>query len=261
MIKRVNFTGRRRIPRDRITIEVHDGDPRTFDANISLEDLSFIPHAVVILEATCAGSPVIERFEFGHVSNIQSPHDRRLKNVQGENIFFTLKVVDRTDEFGFGRLLGIAEHVRPDKAGKQTASGRRGILPLELVELGQELWKLDFRDHDVHLLVNKDVPELAERMRSDPLFYAAVYPNIVRHILTLAIAENADLEEDDSRWPILWLRFAKNLHPNRTNPPKPEDSEEDRDEWIDEVVRAFCELHTFKEKYVSSIRSDNGGEL
>ena len=39
MIKRVNFTGRRRIPRDRIDIEVHDGQPRTFDAKIDLEEL------------------------------------------------------------------------------------------------------------------------------------------------------------------------------------------------------------------------------
>jgi hypothetical protein len=149
MIKRVNFTGRRRIPRAKVDIEVYDGTPRSFDATINLEELQLLPEAAVFLEATSRGSTVIKRFAFGEVGCIRPPEDRSLTEVEGENIFFTLKVVNLTDR----RLLGIAEHIRPQRAGKQTAAGRRGILPVEPAELGQELWRLQFGEQDVFLLV------------------------------------------------------------------------------------------------------------
>lgn len=113
MIKRVNFTGRRRIPRDRVDVSVYDGQPRTFDAVISIDDLSLLSHAAVFLEATCAGSTVIERFAFGEVGRIQPPPSRVLTHLDGENVFFTLKVVDRKERFG--RIVGVAEHIRPQR--------------------------------------------------------------------------------------------------------------------------------------------------
>jgi hypothetical protein len=256
MIKRVNFTGRRRIPRAKVDIEVYDGTPRRFDATINLDGLQLLPEAAVFLEATSRGSTVIERFTFGEVGSIRPPKERLLKEVEGENIFFTLKVVDLTDR----RLLGIAEHIRPERAGTQTAAGRRGILPVEPAELGQELWQLQFGEQDVFLLVNKEVPGLVDRTRTDPVFFAAVYPAVVRTILARAIAENVDVEEDGDHWPILWLRFGKNLHPARENPPKSDDPKEDRDEWIDEVARAFCETHALKDKYLSATPAASGSE-
>ena len=258
MIKRVNFTGRRRIPRDRVDIEVYDGQPRTFDAAIDLDGIPLLPRAAVFLEAMCAGSNVVERFNFGEVGNIAPPKDRCLKEVEGENVFFAVKVVDRTERFG--RLLGIAEHIRPQRAGKQTAAGRRGILPVEPTDLGQQLWKLEFKEHDVHLLVNKNIPGLVERVRSDALFYAAVYPEVVRRVLTEAIAENAEIEEDADRWPVLWLRFGKNLHPMRETPPSKDASEEEQDDWVEDVVEAFCETHALRDKY-ASVSARNGGDV
>lgn len=53
MIKRVNFTGRRRIERHRVDIEVYDGQPRRFDAGINLDGIPLLPNAAVFLEATC----------------------------------------------------------------------------------------------------------------------------------------------------------------------------------------------------------------
>ena len=39
MIKRVNFTGRRRVPRERVSVAVYDGHPRVFDAELDLKAL------------------------------------------------------------------------------------------------------------------------------------------------------------------------------------------------------------------------------
>ena len=255
-IKRVNFTGRRRIARDRVDIEVYDGQPRTFDVRINLEGLPFLPGAAVYLEATCAGSNVIERYQFGEVGSVQPPASQTLAKLEGENVFFTLKVVDRTERFG--RILGIAEHIRPQRAGKQTVAGRQGILPIEPYELGQQLWRLDFRDHHVFLFVNKSVPGLIDRVRSDPFFHAVIYPEVVRGILDKAIAMGVEPEEEDDRWPSLWLRFGKQLHPAQQEPPGEEDSD-GRERWIEDVVESFCERHAFKNKFLASTVG-NGGE-
>lgn len=174
MIKRVNFTGRRRIAREHVEVEIYDGQPRRFDAHIDLKNLNFLPHASVVMEAMCAGNSLVSRFHFGTVDTLVPPPDRLLHDLSGEHVFFTLKVIDRSERFG--RILGIAENVRAAKGGTLTAVGRRGILPIERVDLGQQLWRLEYREHDVFLLVNKQVSELATRAGNDPLFYAVVYP-------------------------------------------------------------------------------------
>jgi len=259
MIKRVNFTGRRRIPRDRIHIEVLDGNPRTFNATINLTETELLPHAAVFLEAMCAGSNTVERFAFGEVGDLKPIQNQALTEIEGENVFFTLKVVDRTERFG--RILGLAENVRPERAGKQTAAGRRGILPIEPKDLGEELWRLEFHEHDVFLLVNKAIPGLVDRARSDPKFFSVVYPEVVRRVLRMAFDEGVELDEDDDRWPVMWLRFGKGLHPVSENPPTGRERQDEWEGWIEEVVKAFCELHSMKARYLAVADNSNGNNV
>ncbi len=254
MIKRVNFTGRKRIARSHVRVEVRDGTPRTFDALVNLDGTGMPIGASVFLEAMCAGSTVVRRFPFGAVERIIPPKDRTLDGIEGENVFFALKVVDNRERIG--RILGIAENIRPERAGIQTATGRQGILPIETAPLGQQLWDLHFGEIDVCLRVNDEISGLKERARWDPIFYAAIYPAIVRQILSRALAEGVDVEEQSDRWPVLWLKFAKSLHPDQETPPTPDTSEEDRDSWIDAVVDAFCRQHTLKDEFVKHLPTD-----
>ena len=256
MIKRVNFTGRRRIPRDRVEIEVFDGEPRTFDSHINIGDLDFPGNANVVVEATCAGSTEVKRYECGTVENVILTAQRPLNGLTGENIIFSVKVIDHQEQVG--RILGVCENVRPTRTGKQTITGRQGILPVERAPLGPELWRLEFKEHDVFLLVNQDIPELWDRARYDAMFYAVAYPEVVRRVLERAIEENVDIEEDVERWPILWLRFGKGFHSAHANPPSAEDSREERDEWLDDVVTGFCRTHELKIRYQSARPTDLG---
>jgi hypothetical protein len=254
MIKRVNFTGRRRLPRDRIDIEVFDGIPRRFAAAIDLSEMELPEDAGVFVEATCAGSTVIQRFGFGTVGKLKPEAPCLLTDIEGENVFFSIKVVDHSEKFG--RLLRVAENVRPQRAGKQTAAGRRGILPIEPVDLGQELWQLEFREHDVFLLVNRQLPDFVDYVRSDPAFHAVVYPEIVRQILTKAIHENAEADEDDDRWPVMWSRFGRSLHPMREPAPDENEGIEVVEDWVSGVVRAFCAAHSLKDRFQSHALND-----
>jgi len=220
MIKRINSLGRKRIARDCVAIAVHDGKPRRFSATIELPENGWPQDAIVVMEAMCAGSPIVRRFGCGTIGSLSLPLDVALDGITGQNVFFALKVIDHSEKIG--RLLGVAENIRPIETGKQTEAGRRGILPVESVALGQQLWQLDFRDYDVYLLVNDAVDGLSERMRSDPMIYSLVYPEVIRQILARAIEQNIDLEEADDRWPYLWLSFGKTyiqvakIHPRPT---------------------------------------------
>ena len=258
MIKRINSLGRKRISRECVDIAVQDGQPRMFSALIELPSHQWPADAVVVMEAMCAGSPVVKRYGCGTIGTLRQPQNERLEGITGQNVFFSLKVIDHSDKIG--RLLGVAENIRPTQVGKQTEKGRRGILPVERAPLGQQLWRLDFREHDVFLLVNESADDLSERLRSDPVFYSLLYPEIIRSILDKAIDQNVDLDESDDRWPYLWLLFGKNLHPDSENPPSSDD-EEARDEWIEHVVESFCSAHQLRDKYVvASARTDLEGE-
>lgn len=257
MIKRVNFTGRRRIPRDRIEIEIQDGKPRMFTAKIDLNDSDMPIHAAVCLEAMCAGSNVIERFECGTVANLSPIINFPLREVEGENVFFTLKVIDRTERFG--RLLGIAENVRPERSGSPAAAGRRGILPIEPAELGDEIWRLEFKEQDVYLLINNQIPGLIDRARSDALFFGLIYPEVIRSILYRAFRDNVDPQEQSERWQVLWLRFGVQLHSEHAVPPK-YDEDEEIDDWIQDIVEAFCQSHKLKARYATALLGAEGGE-
>ncbi len=247
MIQRINSLGRKRIPHNCISIEVFDGNPRTFDADVDLSQLAFPQEAFVVIEATSAGASTVQRFECGQVGRFAAPRKVALDQLSGQNVFFLLKVIDRSEKVG--RLLGVAENIRPEKSGNQTISGRKGILPVEQRPLGQQLWKLLFCEHDVFLLVNETVPHLSESVRSDPVFYSLIYPGIVRQILTRAIAEGGDPDADDDTWRTLWLSFARKIHPTHANPPTKDEDSDAVDEWIEMVVESFCDLHELRTKY------------
>lgn len=245
MIKRVNSTGRKRVPRERIMIEVFDGEPRTFDASIDLTDLDAPQDAQVVLEATCAGSNTIPRFDWGTVGNLQPAANRQLAGLSGRNVFFSLKIIDRSEQVG--RILGVAEVIRPIKGGEKTATGRKGILPVESTDLGHEPWRLDFRTEDVYLLVNEKIPDLKDRVRCDPQVYALIYPPVIRQILARAIAEPID-DDSSEHWAALWLQFGQTLHSEKAKTPT-EGTDEEREEWISEAVDAFCRNHQLIEKF------------
>ena len=253
MIQRVNSLGRKRISQSCVWIEVHDGQPRTFDALIDIAAAGFPDAASVVMEGTSAGSSVVQRFDCGTVGSLIQPVGKPLDQLTGQNVFFSLKVIDRSEQVG--RLLGVADSIRPEKTGEQTVSGRKGILPVERRPLGQQLWKLDFQEHDVFLFVNSEVPGLSESVRSDPVFFALIYPEVVRQILNRAIASGGDPEANDDTWSTLWLSFARKIHPTHESPPTASEFEE-IDEWVEMVVVSFCDLHSLRSQYVASGHSD-----
>lgn len=212
--------------------------------------------ARVYMEAMCAGSTVVQRFDFGRVGDLCSPPDRRITELTGENVFFALKVVDRSQRIG--RILGIAENVRPENADKNSTAGRKSILPIEAAPLGQRVWDVRFTDHSACLIVNDEIPGLKERLRWDATLYSVIYPAVIRQVLTRVIEENVDADEDSESWPVLWAKFARGLHPVQASVPKPDDEQEEKDEWLEAVVEAFAQSHTLRDAFAKRLQEDGG---
>ena len=256
-VRRFTYTGREAISKERLVFEVLENgedSARTFTAKFNFADMKFPDKAEVIVEATCGGTSTVNRYSFGTVEDISSPADLRLTRLSGKRIMFTVKVVDHTEQFGC--ILGICKDAN---RGKQGETESQGLLPVELSsELGELLWKLEFEETEVFLLVNEESPEIKERLERDPSFHALIWPEVIRRVLERAFEKEEDAEEEEG-WPRDWLvGFGQELHPEKEDPLGllGDDNDEMQKEWIDAVVYEFCRKHTLKQRYQSSVQTE-----
>ena len=240
--RRLNSTGRKRITKDRVTIELTPPlDTFSFPsatAGIDLRDLSLDPSARVVLEAYFRSSSM--RFPCGTVGTISVPAKLVLTEIdRGGAIQFRLLVIAPDDS---GRILASAEGLRPIQ--KSDAPERDPLLPLRETDLGEELWRIDLNDRNgPWLVVNSRVPGLAARLRSDVLVQGLILPHALREVLRRLPAEGEDDEDRD--WGDNWRKFLGQLDVT----PEPDDSadEDSVQEWIEDAVDRFSRLKRFAE--------------
>ncbi len=253
MIRNFNYTGRRRIERQRVSVLLHDAPDgqQTFDAGLSLGGLELPGESVVYVEAYYRAAWM--RFHFGTVNRIVPPEDRRLVGfARGSTVFFRVNVVDESGELGL--IQATADGIRPVQPGEH--AGRRSILPVDRRDLGPEIWRVNIEETAGPVLeLNNRIPEVDHRARHDPIFIGLVYPSVLREVLTRAMCLGAaDDDEDTSGWVAQWRRFARSLHPGPV--PDTAEPEENRDEinaWVESVVRAFCARYKVLDNLLASI--------
>lgn len=234
MIRRFNYTGRRKIPRSRVRIRVEEeGQRRRFDAEIALDGLGLPPEALVFVEAYHRAA--YRRFDFGTVGSPRPAAERWLDGIPVRSPLFRVKVVLR--EHGNARILAAADRVVPEDSDRGE-DARQSLLPVEYEDLGERVWALDLDSDWPRLRLNKRFEGIREAARSGPEFLTLVYPDVFRAILTRALDEGKfDPDCDDEDWGTLWLRFACR---ELGQPHPPEQSASENTEWIEEAVNAFC---------------------
>ncbi len=255
MIRRLNYTGRKRISRSRVTVRLAPapGGGWRFDAEFDLTDYGFPPESSVYIEAYNATSYM--RFAFGTVGARSEPADRVLREITPSPLpKFRLKVVDARR----GLLLGVADKLiplQPDEALEH----KQSLLPVEFRDLGERIWRLDVSDWPV-LELNQRVADLGEIARSGDSFLALVYPEVVRRILHEALVEEeqTDPDFDEADWTTLWLRFVCSL-PGVEPPPEralgvgAEEALAQAEEWIERAVQAFCRARDARVRFERAI--------
>ena len=253
MIRRLNYTGRKRVSRSRVTVRLlpsPDGGWR-FDAEFDLAEYGFPDDSSVYIEAYNATSYM--RFAFGVVGARTAPPDLSLREITPSPLpKFRLKVVDARR----GLLLGVADKLVPLQP-EESLAHRQSLLPVEFRDLGERIWRLDVSDWPV-LELNERVADLGEIARSGDSFLGLVYPEVVRHILHEAIVEQGqtDPDFDDADWTSLWLRYVCGL-PGVEAPPEPAAGDEKAralaEEWIERAVQAFCRARDARVRFERAI--------
>lgn len=253
MIRRLNYTGRRKIPRRRITVRLIDAadDHYAFQVQFDLTDMGFPADAQVFIEAYNSVSWM--RFDFGTIGAPCDPNDLRLLDVTRHPLpKFRLKIVDRSKDRG--RLLGVADKLVPLRP-EEDETHRQSLLPVEFCDLGDAVWELDASDWPV-LALNHRIEGIGEAARAGDDFLGLVYPEVVRNILRAIVVEQQqfDPDFDDSEWTCLWLRYVCQF--SGVGPPPggySDAAQSERMDWIEDVVRAFCHARQTRAHYASMI--------
>lgn len=249
MIRRLNFTRRKKIPRKHVSIRLLPSRDRAyrFAATIELEGLELPARARVFVEAY--RSNVFMRFPFGTVGTLIPPEDPCLDQFpEGVIPLFRVKVVGTGASEGL--ILAAVDQLRPLRPGEKPTV-RLSLLPVEYQDLGQRVWALDLESVPV-LILNKSLHHAAEVARSEPSFLALAYPEILRRVLHRVLIEEEveDPAMDSGTWECQWLKFALGLKGVPSQPPtgSSEAAREAKLEWIEAAVGAFCEHHRVKDR-------------
>lgn len=248
MIRKFNYTDRKRIPKERVVIRLEKiSDIASFDAQIDLSGLGLPGRARIYIEPYFKAAAM--RFDFGTVAEIIPPTERTLTRIpQPELAFFRFKVVDESEHFG--RLLANANRLIPLIDASEPSS-QTCIFRVNVTDTGRELWRLDLDEDGPILEINRGVEGIKDIARIDPTFLTCVYPSLVRQVLTKILIEEHyyDPGTDYSDWRCQWLLFASRL--GAGSPPKKlVDNDEQVAEWIESAVQGFCRRQKLLEKYV-----------
>jgi hypothetical protein len=166
---------------------------------------------------------------------------------------FRIKVVDA---IGQGRILAAADKIMPHRLDEEPTN-RLCLLPVDFVDLGQSVWRLDLAGDWPSLLLNSRIDEIREIARSETSFLSLVYPEVVRQVLHKIVVEDdhTDPDSDPDDWMSQWLNFTSNLLRVRYLPPSGESEPimQEKLKWVEEAVEAFCSENQILDKFKQAL--------
>ncbi len=255
MPRTFNYTGRRKILREHVTIRIVEKDGSLgFTADLRLKSYNFPSDAYVYLEAY-RGITAWKRYDFDRVGLIDSKDVRSLDEFgRPEGILFRVKV-SATGEHQ-GQLLGEADGIRPERSD-DTKLPVSGLIEIAAKDLGGEPWRLEFPDSGlgVPILYLNDRLEHWQVIAIQPEFRQWTAASVLRQILTWILIIDADVGEEDDEggaeetdWRQQWLKMAESLPGIETHPEPLKDGEDlvdraDISDWIDRAVSGFGKKH------------------
>jgi hypothetical protein len=254
-IRRLNYTGRKRIQRVHAQVGVLHGnlpgDVARFVTQLDLAKYLFPQDATIVVEAYRQSSSM--RFSYGTVALPREVDEPVLTDFDViEAVKFRVKVVASD---GSGRVLGEADQISPMDMEREE-SPREGLLPVMPDDLRHQLWWLDFDEAGPILLISKRSGDWKGFARS-PHFQWLVLPVVLRLILERVIDLGIEADDSDAGWENRWLRFVARL-PGIGAQPRLSASEEEKQQWIQEACAAFAKLSSFVDKFSTTLFPEDG---
>ena len=255
MKRRFNYTGRKKIPRSKVSISLNEGPEKTltFDATVDFAGLLVPPSANIFVEAHRRA--YFKRFSCGTVSAPKFLAKRTLEGLDSNALVrFRVKVVDKN-----GHIIAVADSIMPRRP-EEDAADRLCLLSVDFVDLGQAIWRLDLESDWPTLQLNKHIENIREIARSDDSFLTLVYPEVVCQVLYKIVIEedHTDPDTDPDDWMSGWLKFAVDLLGKKQLPSsgQTEPIKQEKLKWIDDAVEAFCSNNQILGKFVKTQKSE-----
>lgn len=235
MIRRINYTGRKRILREQVRITV-DGTrkPATFTAELSLQSHKFNSDASVIIEAYRGRAGLWMAFDWGRIAAMRKPATGILSDFDSvDGVLFRIRVVAVHEPH---KILGEADQL-PFTAIGEAPDPKIPLIKTRAEELGDLVWALDFDSDSPELLVNQALGNW-KAVTEDKAFRALVYPAMLREILVrFLVAEDWSADSDSDDWRAKWLKFARKLAPGYD---EAFDDNQEKFDFIDSAVSALA---------------------
>lgn len=250
MKKRLNYTNRRNIPNDGISIQLQNQSGNSSPKFLAQIDIpsswKLNANAKIYVEPYVASTSM--RFDFGTVGEVVHPSDTTLSEIDSGGVLFRVKVVDESGEIGL--LLASAEEVRPiteDEDGE----GNRAFFPLVLKDLGEAIWAVEITKSDrPKLQINNRIPFLREKLLSDPILQGAILPMAMRLVLKAALEQD---EFGEAQWVDDWRKFVEELGGEKF----PDEDENVDDDHIDLIISTAIEQFISVKQFANRARLED----
>lgn len=260
MLKRINYTDRRRIPRSQIAVKIDPTDPASFTLDLPADIITDPGAEVAYVDITSAGSSEVLRHTISWNGDGLHRGPYPLGRIQWKKAIFDVKVVETAGDDP-GRILRRSSRIKAVGPGSDSDDGATHQLLATIREpLGEQVWALRFGE-PVTLVINDALAMTEEQFVATQAFASLVFPELCRRAVEWAVVTEGvlpgDLTADDIRAASLWVRFAMETAPDAPCPIppaggwKPNDRQE-LDEWIDTVVEALCRRHRLCSSLVAS---------
>ena len=207
MLKRLNYTGRRKLEAHRVVFalaaEGAGGEGCT--ARFDFDGLDLPADASVVVQVHRAFDTEVVRSDLGAPGALRRGVD--LGGFRAEDkLFFDVLVADPSSR----RLLAVRRGVRP---GEPDEGGRLPLFAVEVRDLGPEPWKTEVDADGAKLVLNASWPNAMERIRTAGEFQSLVLGAAFRQVLLRLWAEDVQAEDepDPDGWQAKWLAFATPL--------------------------------------------------
>ena len=259
MKRKYNYTGRKRISREKITAILAESSISglTLEIKIDHRELNLSSSAEVYIECyRCMMDSII--YNIGQVNGDIISSTIPVPRTFRDGLKFRIFVVDPKTR----RILAHADRIKPE-----APSEMEGILECSYnYDIGNEIWRVDYDgDGGAPILKwNRRILGIETLAKNDPTFIMFVAPPMLREVLMhMVFIDGIDsIDDPQIEWHGKWLRFAQKI----TGEKPPDEiikngnfDEETAQQWINNIVNSFS--GTLTKTWELFIRKLSGGGL
>ncbi len=253
MLKRLNFTDRKRIPRGQVVLRAAADQTNSFTVDLPIDIVENPSTQVVYVDVTSAGSSEVVRYRPAVTTAGIARGPFPLGKLEWRRAIFDIKVVE-VSAGNPGRILRRANGIKAAGAGRgDSEDTSHALFEVARRPLGQRAWLLECRS-TVTLVINESLMMTDDDFCSHPAVVGLVFPEICQRAIEWAIVAEGrhvtDLSSAENDPASLWLRFALQESPGEPPPEAPREgwhggNRDELDTWIEDVVGRVCAKHDF----------------